>query len=100
MPVPKLLDNLLMPVFAAERSTLDDEEPVTNHEIDVCQDDSDRLHDVPGKVEVDEIMDEGYFSHDESSEQPHSPVRFLSQLTFSLSDLFLQNLDFVLDDFQ
>ena len=48
--------NVSMPAFGRKRFSFEDEKPVGCHDIEVSQEDSNRLHDIPGKVKVDEVM--------------------------------------------
>jgi len=75
--VSKVLEELAMPILAAEGSSFKDKKPISDHEVDVCQDDGDRFHDVPGKVEIDEVVNDCYLCHDEGGEPLHTFVCLL-----------------------
>ena len=76
--MPKMLEfmfaeDLCLPALRREVPALEHKEPVSDHEVDIPDDDRDRFHDVPGEVEVDEVVDQGQLSDQEVSEPPHLP---------------------------
>ena len=78
MLVLSLSEELVFPGGGGEVSTFYDEEPVCYHDVDVGDDDCDGFHDIPGEVEIDEIVEESQFCNEEIGE----PFNFF--LSFSL----------------
>ena len=61
-----ILLQLLQRVFPA----FENEKVVPNHDIKISQDYCDRLHDIPGQMEVDQVVDQSILSKHEWREQP------------------------------
>jgi len=61
------------------------EEVISNEKVEITENDSDWLHDIPGKVEIDEVMQDGDLREYESRKDLDSSLCFIFQ--FLLDDL-------------
>lgn len=65
--------------------SLQQEEIISNKKVKIAEYDSDWLHDIPGKVEIDEVMQDGDLREYESRKNLDSSLCFIFQ--FLLNDL-------------
>lgn len=79
-----LVDDLVLPAFGGEAFAFEYEEPVGYEEVYVGEDDGDGFHDVPGEVEVDEIVQDGDFGYHECRKPFDSFLGLSYQLVLGL----------------
>ena len=68
MPVLSGLGELLLPILGRVVLPLEYEEPVGRKKVNVSDNNSDRLHDIPRQIEIYEVMQENCLHDEESSE--------------------------------
>ena len=71
MPIASVFDCRIDPVGGGKGDSFKQEEVVAEEDVNVSKDTADGLHDVPGQVEVDEIMKDSCLSKQEGSEPSH-----------------------------
>jgi hypothetical protein len=95
-----LLKDQILPVFGREGSAFPNKEPVTCYKVKIGNNHSNRLHDIPGQVEIDEVMKQSYFCNDKVSKPSYSSLRFLAQFILNCSYVQLNSTNLLLNYLQ